>query len=437
MKVLLVKPCSDYPYIKGDCTYNRIWPPLELINCCAILVDAGVDARILDAHAQRLDSDSLTMTCDEYYDAIIVSSSSLDRWQCPPREISSFYNTCMVLRDRTDKLIITGYHCSLSPFDVLRSTSADVALLGEPEVCVLSLVESDTFAGIDGVAFFDEGKEVMNPLSEAYDLGASTVSGHERLDYKYYNNELLPDRFAILETARGCRYKCSFCTQVMYPPPFRKKRIELLKQEIFYLLYEKGINSFFFIDLDFLTDRDYVKDLCEWIISLKLEMSWGAQTRADRVDEDILVLMRAAGCVFLEFGIESASKRVLSSTGKGVGLSDLRNAFSLTYRLGIKTVAFVLVGFKSERLRDICYTLFFLYSVLPDIVSFHMVQNYNNLFWLKDLKKNDSRSRLKLIAAYTLYYGYPGYWIAPRRFLLGTRMIRLFFARMKGLVGLS
>ncbi|MCK5084023.1 MAG: hypothetical protein KAR31_14030, partial [Candidatus Omnitrophica bacterium] len=92
MNILLVKPFWPYPYSKGEHTYNRMWLPLSLANCAALLEGQGNKVEILDAHSLRIKPGDIKSHLNGF-DKIFITSSSLDRWQCPNIDIEPFLET--------------------------------------------------------------------------------------------------------------------------------------------------------------------------------------------------------------------------------------------------------------------------------------------------------------------------------------------------------
>jgi len=114
MRILLVRPRWPYPVGYGESTYNRIWPPLSLANCAALLTKAGFDVAVVDAHALRLSPGQVARRA-EGADGVFVTSSSLDRWQCPNSNLTPVVETVRALVSRTDEVYVIGFHGTVAP----------------------------------------------------------------------------------------------------------------------------------------------------------------------------------------------------------------------------------------------------------------------------------------------------------------------------------
>lgn len=132
MQIVLVKPCWHYPIAGADHTYNRRWPPLELLNCAAILEADGHQVRVVDAQAEGLPPQRVASRVGSA-DMVLVTSSALDRWQCPTLELDPLMAVIESLRGRAGSLFLTGFHGTVRPAAMLERTGVDAVLRGEPE----------------------------------------------------------------------------------------------------------------------------------------------------------------------------------------------------------------------------------------------------------------------------------------------------------------
>lgn len=196
------------------------------------------------------------------------------------------------------------------------------------------------------------------------------------LDFGYYRYEILGDRFALLETTRGCHYRCHFCLLKMYGKGYRRKDPDQVVREVTYLVGEAGARTGYFIDLEFTAAREYVWDLCERLIVAGLPFEWACQTRADYVDGPLLNLMKRAGCRLIHFGVESGSARVLAATNKRITLEQIERGVVEAKQAGIDQVCFFMFGFPGETQEDMDATITFAKRLNPTYASFHAVSPY-------------------------------------------------------------
>nr|MBA4405133.1 hypothetical protein [Nanoarchaeum sp.] len=190
MKVILISPF--YPYSKKEYTYNRIWHPLCPANCNALLEKEGHSVKILDAHAQRIAPNKITSFIKSY-DKIFITSSSLDRWQYPNIDITTFLETVCYIKEFIDEVYIMGYHETIEPERMLDSTKTKAAIRGEPEYTALELCRNNDLSGIQGISFRDNGKYISNLDRELFDLKTLPTPAYHLLDiqkgsYRYIHS---------------------------------------------------------------------------------------------------------------------------------------------------------------------------------------------------------------------------------------------------------
>ena len=387
-RVLLVNPAYERPVSRGAGgipILTRIWPPLEMANAAALLRnDLGdIEVKIVDANALNLGPEEVAKRAANS-NIIVVSTSAIDRWQCPYLDISSAmsYATYLKKRFHDSRMVIIGPHGTERPDWLLNSfPEIDAIVRGEPELTLRELVEKtiagDGVEGVLGVSYVQNGKIVNNPPRPfSSELDAFTVPAFDLLPMKEYEYALLGKPFSLVETSRGCPYPCAFCLKTMYGSNYRVKKLENVMKELQHLFYELDIPNIYFFDLEFTLIADRVKKLCKMIMEDGMDLRWTCQTRVDRVDRDLLRLMRKAGCELIHYGAESGNERTLEMMRKGITLQQIRDALKNSREEGILTTVFVLLGYPGETLEDMQLSIKLTKEVNPDFVSFHVATPY-------------------------------------------------------------
>ena len=131
MKVLLVNPFQVNLVNKKGRIYNRTWPPLELTNCGAILEEADINVTIPDANAEQIVPREVARHAIGY-DKVFITSSSLERWQCPFLDINPFLENVKVLKGVVPEVYIAGSHGTVKPLEMLNASGASAVIRGEP-----------------------------------------------------------------------------------------------------------------------------------------------------------------------------------------------------------------------------------------------------------------------------------------------------------------
>ncbi len=375
MKTLLLKPCWSYPADPGDSTYNRNWPPLSLLTSAAILRNAGFDVEVLDAGALRLDHQQVAEYAGQF-DQIFIASASLDRWQCPNLKLDPFLHAVYALRTKISRLFVLGTHGTVRPKHILDLTEADAVIIGEPEMTILEICRGTPLTEIKGLIFYRDNEIVQTPPAEGCDLSAFPIPAYDLVDIDKYEYEVMGSRFALLEASRGCPYQCIFCVKSMYGKKFRVKSIPQFIREVDYIIDVVKAKNVYFIDLEFTINRDLVEAVCNHLIQRGVPISWCCQTRTDSVDQQLLVLMKSAGCRIVHFGVETGSDRIRNTLNKGITRKQIENGLRAARAAGLQTVCFFMFGLPGETLADMRETIRLAKQLNPTYASFHIALPY-------------------------------------------------------------
>ncbi len=387
MNILLLKPYWPYPYNKGEYTYNRVWAPLCLANCAAILEKHKIKVKILDCHALRI----MAKKVKDYlfgYDKVFITSSSLDKWQCPNLNLDTFLETTRCISSIIKECYIIGYHGTVEPERILDLTRAKAVIRGEPEFAVLEICQNNDLSKIKGISFKNNNRFILNPDRALIDLKTLPIPAYHLLDTKKYFYEILGKNFTLFEISRGCNYQCKFCNKIMYGKGLRAKSAKQVIEEVKTAIEEYNVKTAYFIDLDFLTNRKIVNQLCEFLIKKKYNFKWCCQTRPDSLDIETLREMKDAGCGLIHLGVESGIQQSLDYLGKNITIEEIRESVKICKQVGIKTLAFFLFGLPGETDEDRKQTFEFIKELNTEYISLHRISFYKGYKGIDILQKN-------------------------------------------------
>jgi len=427
----LVNPYWPYPYTKGDYAYNRIWPPICLANCAALLEKEHHNVEIFDAHARRIKPKQMGKHI-KGYDKVFITSSPIDKWQCPNIDIRPFLETLQYIAQITGNIYVMGYHGTVEPEKILSLDRVRAIIRGEPEFTVREICRNKDLSKVKGITFKDNGRIVSTPQREPFDLKNIPVPSYHLINFKDYFYEILGRNFTLFEISRGCKFRCLYCNKVMYGGGLRSKSKEQIFEEITTAVEKYGVKTAYFIDLDFLSNRETVEELCDYLIKRKYNFKWTCQTRPDLLDIDILRKMKAAGCGLIHLGVESGLQKILDSLGRNISISKIRSSVKMCNQAGIKTLAFFLFGLPGEKEKDRDTFFDFIKGFNFDLASFHKVVPYRGSGISKDSFELNGDVDKFIRKAFIKYYFKVSYL---RKFGLPTilRCLRLFYGRIRTL----
>jgi len=423
MNVLLINPSrSSRPQAiaaKGA-RHIRRWPPLSLLNCAALLAQAGHEVRIIDAPAMPPQAiDGAIRAAAAASDKIFLSSTDIDRWQCPDLDDDYLFKYSELLRNW--EICILGAHGTLFPEHLLQQSGARAVIIGEPELTVAELCSDKPLAAIRGIACRQEGALRINPPRPPLDLSVLPPPAYHHVRFEDYHYELLGERFGLLETSRGCPYACTYCWKGMYGPGWRTKPLANVLAEI-EALVAGGMETLYFIDLIFTVDRTRVLELCREMALRGYPLQWCCQTRPDLVDAELLAAMKKAGCRLIHYGIESGDDDCLAAIGKQTTVAEIEAGVRLTRDSGIEMAGFFLIGFAGESAPEIETTIAFAKKLNMAYASLHIVSPYPGTKFYAEHYRGGERLPESIFAGPALqalkktrrrflltYYGRPSY----------------------------
>jgi radical SAM superfamily enzyme YgiQ (UPF0313 family) len=246
--------------------------------------------------------------------------------------------------------ILGGHGPSACPEFFLKKLGADIVVRGEGEATTLDLVKGletphRVFLPppINGISFFPEiGKQenlVTAPNRKpveyidsipwpAWDLFPIEVYRLRRMPHASKTDFVMP-----VLTARGCPYACNFCYRM--EKGYRMRDPENVMDEVSFLHKHYGINYVYFSDELLMCNEERVMDFCLQIRTLPFKFKWFCSGRLNFAKPEILAEMKATGCVFINYGIESFDDEALERMGKHLTCQQIEDGIKATLAEGI------------------------------------------------------------------------------------------------------
>ncbi len=273
------------------------------------------------------------------------------------------------------KIILGGPHVNIYPTESLAIEGVDFIVLGEGELPCLDLINylnnKEKLENIKGLVFKD-GERIINTGQRELlqNLDQLAHPARELTIYKkYYSPLAKANPVTSMFTSRGCPYQCVFCDRPHLGKIFRARSAKNVVDEMMEI-QKLGIKEIFIYDDTFTVNRQRVVNICQEIIKRNLKIYWDIRARVNTVDEELLFLMKKAGCSRIHYGVESGVNRILENLRKGITVEMARRAFELTKKVGIETAAYFMFGCPGEKLEDIKQSIELAKELKPDYVHF-------------------------------------------------------------------
>jgi radical SAM superfamily enzyme YgiQ (UPF0313 family) len=219
------------------------------------------------------------------YDLVGISTYSA--------QVSEAYDLASRFRALKVPVVMGGPHVTALPEEALQY--CDSVVIGEGEA-VWNQVLEDKEAG--------KLQPQYGKINGGFDLSQAPMPDFSKLDISKYNR-------LTVQTSRGCPHHCEFCaSSVIISHHYHQKPVEKVLAEIDEIkkIWEHPFLEF--ADDNAMVNKAYWKEL---LVELKKRnIRWFAETDLSiSEDEDLLGLMREAGCAQILIGLESPEKSAL------------------------------------------------------------------------------------------------------------------------------
>lgn len=239
--------------------------------------------------------------------------------------------------------IIGGHGPSPEPEYFLKKTKADVAVIGEGEETIIELMKAvgnnKALTSVKGIAFREEDKIIINERRNLVkDVDSIPFPAYELFPIEYYRLLRMPhavnsDFIMPVLSGRGCTFECSFCYRM--DEGFRPRSNGSIIEEIKFLKWNYGITYIAFSDELLMSSISRTISLCEDFVKAELNIKWDCNGRLNYAKPEVLKLMKRAGCVFINYGIEAMDNRVLKNMKKGLTAEQIVKGIEATLNVGI------------------------------------------------------------------------------------------------------
>jgi radical SAM superfamily enzyme YgiQ (UPF0313 family) len=258
---------------------------------------------------------------------------------------------------------------------------ADVVIVGEGEITMLELVN-----------VWNENRsinEIYEKLPSVqgiiyHDLSNNLVATAERDKIKNIDELPFPNRKKInlhkysdawkkhhgkstlsISSMRGCPYTCKWCSRAVYGLSYRRNSPAKVVQEIKEMQMNYQPDALWFVDDVFTISHKWLREFAVELAKEQVTLQYECITRADRMNEEIVELLKETGCFRVWIGAESGSQKVIDLMDRRVDVVKVREMIQLAQKSGIEAGTFIMLGYPGETEEDIEETLSHLKAANP------------------------------------------------------------------------
>lgn len=328
-------------------------PPLGLLSLAAYLEQRGFSASVVD--------------CDVWPDPDRLIRETLQRetpaWFGVSCTTASFHDGVRLARLAQETLpgirtIFGGSHVAALKERILREyPPVDLVIAGEGEQPLLAVLEreGEGLGSVPGVVCRDAGGEPVftGPAPVIADLDTLPFPAYDKLagyprryQLPLFSYPRMPTTSCV--TSRGCPYRCTYCDRSVFGPTFRYNSAEYLYEHVRLLHERYRIRHVAFYDDQFTLNRARIEEFTRRLADRPLGVTFNCAVRAEHVDEDLLVRLKAAGCWMISIGIETGDPDLLAQHRQSADLREVSEKIRLIKQAGIRAKGLVMIGLPGE-----------------------------------------------------------------------------------------
>lgn len=263
------------------------------------------------------------------------------------------------------KIILGGPEIRYNAENYLKQ-GADMLVIGEGE---------ETFAELAG-QFLENGKLPEELPGTAHLVNGQVQFAAERTLIKDINNLPMPARHKIalqlygetwkkhhgysmysVSTMRGCPYTCKWCSRAVYGGTYRRRSPKLVVDEMELLQKEYTPDQIWFVDDVFTINHKWLREFRDEIVRRNIKIPYEIITRADRMNDEVIAILKETGCFRVWIGAESGSQKIIDAMDRRVDVKSVRDNILKTKAAGMEAGTFIMLGYPGETHDDIKETI--------------------------------------------------------------------------------
>jgi anaerobic magnesium-protoporphyrin IX monomethyl ester cyclase len=357
------------------------YPCLGLASLSAVLKANGVEVLVIDAKYDGIDQNAVI-------DSIVRFRPQIVGFTAMTHEIVHVASVAAKLKAALPMtlMVIGGAHATVATVRILQEFSPfDVAVVGEGEQTMLEIaqevkmtitksdqtdVQSDRLRLIDGIAWRSGSNVITNKDRQL-------ITELDSLPFPDYDHIKRKIETYPIYSSRGCPNNCIFCCRIL-GNKIRVRSPNNVIDEMKHAINKYRPKLIDFADETFTFPKERTHLICDLIIQERLnkDIEWIAQSRVTLVDQELFSKMKKAGCVNVDFGVESGDPETLKRIKKGITPLDASNAISAAKKAGLKTGSYFIIGHPFETPETIRETIRFATKLNTDTVSFGIMVPY-------------------------------------------------------------
>lgn len=235
----------------------------------------------------------------------------------------------------------------------------DFAIYQEGELALEKLINyvngKCTLEEVPNLIYRKENKIICNNSITPHNFD-EIVPDFDDLNLDMYITNALP-----MQVSRGCSWgNCTYCKHFRtYGKKYYFGNIQRIVDVLQILIKKYNTHLFHFVDDDF--PRALKNDFCDEIFKRNIKIKWLTYSRLDKcITKEDLKKWYDAGLTVIEWGLESASQKVLNSANKGIDIKNIKRLLIDANEIGFLNKLFMFHNLPAENYDDLYESIQFL-----------------------------------------------------------------------------
>lgn len=270
------------------------------------------------------------------------------------------------------KIILGGPDVTYNVENYLKS-GADFLIIGEGEETTFELyqaiINQSDLKEVDGIAYIENEHIVQtNPRTKIKELSELPLPNRDAINMQRYLDTWKKNHgqsSMTISTQRGCPYTCKWCSTAVYGQSYRRRPANLVAAEMKMLKQKYNPDAIWFVDDVFTVSHKWLQEFKEEVLKQDAIIPFECITRAERLNDEILDLLKLMGCFRIWIGAESGSQKIIDLMDRRVDINQVKETIQKTNAKGMETGTFVMVGYPEETQEDINQTIQYLKEAKP------------------------------------------------------------------------
>jgi len=179
-----------------------------------------------------------------------------------------------------------------------------------------------------------------------------------------------------LLTSRGCPYNCSFCAvRYVSTRKWRPRNIEdCIDEVISAKRVLKGMGSVVIYDDNAMFRKKHIKNFIKCYLDKKINLPLTIiNTRADGLDDELVLLLKKANCPSIGIGVESGHPDVFDTVQKGETLEEIIDAAKIVKKYKVPLALCFVIGLEGDSLDKTKSSIELAKKLKPDHIYWNMI----------------------------------------------------------------